>query len=71
MTAEQAWDSILTLAVADEYREMPADIRTAAIDLDLTKASAEEVLAAESEVPRSRWLNRENTRHPISTRVCC
>ena len=47
MTAEQAWDSILTLAVADEYREMPADIRTAAIDLDLTKASAEEVLAAE------------------------
>lgn len=47
MTAEQAWDSILTLAIPDEYREMPAEIRRNAIDLDLTKASAEEVLSAE------------------------
>ena len=27
MTAEQAWDSFLTLAVPDEYREMPAYLR--------------------------------------------
>ena len=26
MTAEQVWDSILTLAVPDEYRELPAEI---------------------------------------------
>ena len=47
MTAEQAWDSILTLAVPDEYRELPAEIRTTPIDVDLTKVSAEELLAAE------------------------
>ena len=47
MTAEQAWDSILTLAVPDEYRELPAEVRTTAIDLDLTKVTAEDLMAAE------------------------
>lgn len=47
MTAEQAWDSILTLAVPDEYRELPAEVRTTAIDLDLSNVSADDLLAAE------------------------
>lgn len=48
MTAEQAWDSILTLAVADEYRELQAESWTAAFDLDLTKISAIELLEAQN-----------------------
>ncbi|NQW48375.1 MAG: DUF1549 domain-containing protein [Planctomycetes bacterium] len=47
MTAEQAWDSFLTLAVAPaDYREPVADIYEEAVALDLTKASAEEVVEA-------------------------
>ena len=39
MTAEQAWDSFLTLAVAPaDYREPVADIYEEAVALDLTKA---------------------------------
>ena len=48
MTAEQVWDSILTLAVSDEYRELPAEVRTTKLDLDLTKVSADDLLAAEN-----------------------
>lgn len=48
MTAEQAWDSFITLAVDDtEYREPPASLRTQYLDLDLTKMTAEEILDAE------------------------
>ena len=49
MTAEQAWDSFLTLAVVDpdEYREMPAKIRTEVIGLDLNAISAKKMLEAE------------------------
>ncbi len=50
MTAEQAWDSFITLAVDDlEYREPPATLRTKALDIDLEKMTAEEILAAERE----------------------
>ncbi|MCX7386859.1 MAG: DUF1549 domain-containing protein [Planctomycetales bacterium] len=48
MTAEQVWDSILTLAVPDEYRELPAEVRTTALDLDLTSVTAENLMAAEA-----------------------
>lgn len=49
MTAEQVWDSFLTLAVVDpdEYREMPAHLRTDVIGMDLTKVSAEVMMASE------------------------
>ena len=49
MTAEQAWDSFLTLAVVDpdEYREMPAKMRTEVVGLDLNTISAKKMLDAE------------------------
>lgn len=47
MTAEQVWDSFLTLAVPDDYREMPAQLRTDVIGVDLTSIKAPDLLAAE------------------------
>lgn len=49
MTAEQLWDSFLTLAVVkpEEFREEKADLRTGYIGLDLNKCTAEDVLRAE------------------------
>ena len=45
MTAEQAWDSFLMLAVAPaDYREPLAELYEDAVAVDLTKASAEEVM---------------------------
>ena len=50
MTAEQVWDSFLTLtADSIEYREQPASLRTQVVKLDLTKAKAIEVIRAERE----------------------
>lgn len=50
MSAEQVWDSFLTLtADSIEYREPPANLRTQAVRLDLTKATALEVVRAEQE----------------------
>jgi len=50
MSAEQVWDSFLTLtADSIEYREPPATLRTQVVSLDLTKASAMEVVQAERE----------------------
>ena len=48
MTAEQLWDSFLTLAVVDpdEYRERPADVRTNVIGVDLSTVSAPDLLQA-------------------------
>lgn len=50
MTAEQAWDSFLKLAVPDEYREMPAGLRTGVIGVDLTSIKAPDLLAADNSV---------------------
>lgn len=51
MTAEQAWDSFLTLAIAPlEYREPPADLYRDAAACDLAKDSAERILAAHAKV---------------------
>jgi tetratricopeptide (TPR) repeat protein len=56
MTAEQVWDSFLTLtADSIEYREPPATIRTSLIKLDLTKASAMEVVKAEQEANKADY----------------
>jgi len=45
MTAEQAWDSFITLAVAAaDYREPPAEIYSEALNVDLNKAKAEDIL---------------------------
>jgi tetratricopeptide (TPR) repeat protein len=49
MTAEQVWDSFLTLAIDPvEYREPPADLRTKYVQVDLKNAEAMELLQAES-----------------------
>lgn len=50
MTAEQVWDSFLTLAVVkpDEYRELPASIRTDVIGVNLTSISAPDLLTADN-----------------------
>lgn len=47
MTAEQVWDSFLTLTVKPDFTELAASVRTDAIGVDLTKATAEEVMSAE------------------------
>jgi tetratricopeptide (TPR) repeat protein len=60
MTAEQVWDSFLTLAVSDpeEYRELPSQIRTGAIGMDLASVSAPKLLEAEvkgGEIDGNQW----------------
>ncbi len=49
MTAEQVWDSFLTLAVVkpDEYRELPAQVRTNVMGVDLNAITAPVLLAAD------------------------
>lgn len=49
MSAEQLWDSFLTLAVTrpEEFREEKADVRTNVLEVDLNQASAEAVVKAE------------------------
>jgi tetratricopeptide (TPR) repeat protein len=60
MTAEQAWDSILTLAVFPvEYREPPASLYAEAVAVDLEKQSAEDVVAAQREVAEFDRLRRD------------
>jgi len=47
MTAEQAWDSFVTLAVAAaDYREPPAEIYKEAVAVDLSQASAPDILTS-------------------------
>lgn len=50
MTAEQLWDSFLTLAVVrpDEFRELKANARTEFISIDLSSISANDVLLADN-----------------------
>jgi tetratricopeptide (TPR) repeat protein len=51
MTAEQAWDSFVTLAVAAaDYRELPAEIYKEAVAVDLSKASAPDILTSVKKV---------------------
>ncbi len=47
MTAEQVWDSFLTLAVPDDYRELSAKVHTDVIGVDLTSVKAPDLMAAE------------------------
>ncbi len=51
MTAEQVWDSLLTLAVTDpmEYHEAPASVVNEIENLDLATITAQEVLDLEQE----------------------
>lgn len=50
MTAEQAWDSFVTLARPNpyDYRELPAHFRTSALGMDLNEVKVEKVLDGES-----------------------
>ena len=47
MTAEQAWDSFVTLAVAAaDYREPPAELYKEAVTVDLNKANAPDIMVS-------------------------
>ena len=60
MTAEQAWDSFLTLAVAEwDYREPPAALYRDAVACDLGSDSAETVLASRDKVAE---IDRQRTK---------
>ncbi len=52
MTAEQVWDSFVTLASPNpyEYREAPYDMVTSNMGVDLNSVSAEEILKCENEM---------------------
>ena len=69
MTAEQAWDSFLTLAVVDpdEYRELPSNLETEIISVDLNNASAREVLDADEqkreEIDRTRYKREKKYKY--------
>jgi len=55
MTAEQAWDSFLTLAVVKpyEYREFPSNIRTDILGVDLETISATELLEVNGKIRKA------------------
>jgi tetratricopeptide (TPR) repeat protein len=61
MTAEQLWDSFLTLAVVnpEEYRERPASVHTDVIGVDLSTVDAPDLLQA---VHRQDMVNSGGTR---------
>jgi tetratricopeptide (TPR) repeat protein len=60
MTAEQAWDSILTLAVFPvEYREPPATLYADAVAVDLERHSAEDVIESQQKVAEFDRLRRD------------
>lgn len=52
MTAEQAWDSFVTLAVRepDEYQIEPARVQARLLDVDLPKATAEQLYQRDQEL---------------------
>lgn len=48
MTAEQVWDSFLTLAVDPiDYRELPSEVKKSYLKLDVADATVEELLEAD------------------------
>ena len=55
MTAEQAWDSFLTLTLVDpyEYREFPSKIRTDILGVDLATISATELLTISGKISKA------------------
>lgn len=64
MTAEQVWDSFLTLAVVkpDDYRELPADERNKFQGVNLEKVSAAEIMDSSSKVNQvdgNAWKRQE------------
>lgn len=60
MTAEQAWDSILTLAVFPaEYREPPATLYAEAVAIDLDEHTAEDVVDSQRKVAEFDRLRRD------------
>lgn len=69
MTAEQAWDSFLTLAVVDpeEYREFPSDLKSDIIAVNLNTATAREVLDADikkrADIDKTRYKREKKYRY--------
>tara|TARA_R110002111_G_scaffold227346_1_gene288840 strand:+ start:91490 stop:93478 length:1989 start_codon:yes stop_codon:yes gene_type:complete len=69
MTAEQAWDSFLTLAVVDpeEYREFPSKLESEIIAVNLNTATAQEVLDADQkkrdEIDKNRYKREKKYKY--------
>jgi len=69
MTAEQAWDSFLTLAVVDpeEYRELPSNMSSEIIAVNLNTATAQEVLDADvkkrAEIDKTRYKREKKYKY--------
>ena len=64
MTAEQVWDSFVTLAVPNpfEYRELPHSVRTDALAVNLDESKADDLLEAErksSQVDGDQWRRQQ------------
>jgi hypothetical protein len=62
MTAEQVWDSFITLAAfkPDEYQKEPASIEAKLLNVDLSKATALEIYQHDQKL-RSDELKKERT----------
>tara|TARA_R110002095_G_scaffold216429_1_gene213727 strand:- start:116208 stop:118136 length:1929 start_codon:yes stop_codon:yes gene_type:complete len=69
MTAEQAWDSFLTLAVVDpeEYRELPSNVQSEIVAVNLNTATAREVLDADvkkrAEIDKTRYKREKKYKY--------
>lgn len=50
MSPEQAWDSFITLAVFSDYQQEPAKVQAELLNVDLAKASAEQILKRDQEL---------------------
>jgi len=69
MTAEQVWDSFITLAVRnpDNYQIEPARVQMSLLDLDLTKATAAEIVNRDKELREATGTKARDARNKMYT----
>lgn len=65
MTAEQVWDSFITLAVTkpDEYQKEPARVEAKLLNVDLTKATAELIFERNKDLASSDIKKQRDARN--------
>lgn len=69
MTAEQVWDSFITLAVhnPDEYQIEPAKVQTKLLDVDLAKATATQIMERDKELKEATSNKAKDARNKAYT----
>lgn len=69
MTAEQVWDSFITLAVhnPDEYQIEPARVQTKLLDIDLAKVTAAEIVERDKELREATGKKARDARDKSHT----